>query len=107
MPLEPVDVDHPVVTVLGNALGGAMVRWHRNLDDARNMRPMLTATPDGVEIGGGWLLTSIPDEWVAAAKAAHRALKDGEDVSGLATHRGRFGDSGGPLDPVADGTDQG
>lgn len=90
----------PVVTVLDNTPAGTLVRWFRNLDDARNQGHSLAATSGGVSLGGGVDLTDVPDEWIAAARAAHRALKDGVDVSHLATHRSRFPGGSGPLDPV-------
>lgn len=89
----------PVVTVLDKTLDGAMVRWSRTVDDAREMLAVLVATREGVKVGPRVYLTEIPEEWVAAAKAAYRALADGAGVSHLATHRYRF-QGGGPLDPV-------
>jgi hypothetical protein len=91
-------VEPPVVVVLDNTLSGVMVRWFSSLGDANNNRAALTATARGVVVSA--YLTGVPDEWVAAARAAHRALKDGADVSHLATHRSRFAGGGGPLDPV-------
>lgn len=96
----------PVVIVLDRpATHGTLVRWFRSLDDARNQRHVLAVTIGGVtlgygELGGVLSLTDVPDEWIATARAAHRALKDGADVSHLATHRHRFDGGGGPLDPV-------
>lgn len=90
----------PVVTVLENTPGGTLVRWFRSLGDARNQAYVLVATAGRVFLGGGGDLTDVPDEWIAAARAAHRALADGADVSHLATHRSRFPGGGGPLEPV-------
>jgi hypothetical protein len=90
----------PVVTIFENTIGGGpAVRWHRTLDDARQMRAVVVASRQGVSIPG--YLTDVPDEWVSAARAAHRAIRDSADVSHLATHRSRFEGGGGPLDPVA------
>lgn len=97
-PGESVTDQQPVVTVIGNSPDGTMVRWHHTPDDARNMRAVLIATREGVLVYE--FLTEIPDEWVAAAKAAHRALVAGADVSHLATHRTRFPGNSGPLEPV-------
>lgn len=95
----------PVVTVAERTPDGIMVRWHRTVGDARTMNPVLTATQLGVMVST--YVTDVPDEWLAAAKAAHQALKGGSDeqlaaVSRLATHRNRFPGGGGPLDPVED-----
>ena len=62
------------------------------------MRAAVTASKDGVVVPG--YLNEVPDEWVAAAQATYRALKDGQDVSHLATHRSQFPNGGGLLEPV-------
>ncbi len=95
------DTPEPVITVIGNGIDGPSIRWHRTLDDARKMHAVVEATADGVRVWG--YLTSVPEEWVGAAKAAHKTLAAGGDVSGLATHRSRFEGGGGPLDPVDPG----
>ena len=90
----------PVVTVVERTPEGTQVRWHHTLDDAVHMQPILVVTVGGVSLGTGWHLADVPPEWLAAAQDAYRALRNGTDVSHLATHRSRFPGGGGPLDPV-------
>lgn len=92
----------PVVTVVERTPEGTQIRWHHTLDDAVHMRPVLVATAGGVSLGAGRHLADAPPEWLAAAQAAHRTLRDGADVSHLATHRSRFPGGGGPLTAVDD-----
>ncbi len=88
----------PVVIVYGATPSGPTVRWHRSVRDAAHMNAALSVSRHGVAVVG--YLTDVPDEWVAAAKAAYRALLDGADVSHLATHRAQFPGGGGTLVPV-------
>lgn len=95
----------PVVTVTTTVMDGTVVRWHRDVQAAQTMRPVLSACREGVLVHGGYL-TAIPDEWVAAARQAHELLARNPhaDLSHLATHRHR-GPSNGPLEPVGKGGD--
>lgn len=91
----------PVVTVNATIMDGQVARWYRTVADAQNMSPVLSASRNGVMVHASYL-TGIPDEWVAAAKAAHRELvaSRSADVRRLATHRNE-GFGNGPLVPVS------
>ena len=99
----------PVITVTPTVMDGAVVRWYRSLHAAQHHRPTLSASRDGVTVHARFL-TDIPDQWIDAAKRAHRTLADvhGADLDYLATHRHR-GVLNGPLEPVSlsEGADRG
>ena len=89
MPEPVVTVTH---TIMG--MGGPVVRWYRNLTAAELNICLLSASRTGVMIHGEVYLHDLPAEWITAAELAHKSLKAGADVSGLATHRrsrGMFG----------------
>ena len=90
----------PVITVAHTIMDGTVVRWHRSLADARNQRPLCSASRNGVTINGAYL-TDIPDERIEEAKVAWLELsrRRDADMSHLATHRPRDGFAG-PLEPV-------
>lgn len=90
----------PVITVKATVFDGTVVRWHRSLTAAENHHPFLSASRNGVMVHGEYL-TDIPDELVAAARAAYEELRRNHDadLKHLATHRNR-GFPNGPLEPV-------
>lgn len=92
--------DQAVITVNTTIMQGTCVRWYRDVGQAANHRPVLSASREGVAVHAQYL-TSIPETWVAAAKRAHQQLaRDRQaDMSRWATHVNR-GPSNGPLVPV-------
>lgn len=96
----------PVVTVTRTIADGTCVRWFTDLDACVNQKVSLTAGRYGVTVGHGIYLTDIPAAWVQAATQAHKTLAANRDadMTGLATHRHRFGDRGGPIEPVTEAT---
>lgn len=92
----------PVITVTATLMDGQVVRWHRSVDDASIHRSVLSASRSRVGVSAEDL-TDVPDEWIAAARAAHTELKTNRsaDLRRLATHVNR-GPSNGPLVPITD-----
>ncbi|WP_395109806.1 hypothetical protein [Actinomadura sp. SCN-SB] len=76
----------PVVTVTHTIMDGPVVRWYRDLTAAELNSCLLSASRTGVMIHGEVYLHDLPAEWITAAELAHKSLKAGADVSGLATH---------------------
>ena len=93
-------MNDPVVIVTTTVTDGTVVRWHRDVRAAELHRPVLSASRNGVAVHAEYL-TCIPDEWVDAAKRAHKMLRDvrGANLGHLATHHVR-GLGAGPVEPI-------
>lgn len=95
--------DEPVITVDVAVMDGTVVRWFRSLSAAETNRPTVSASRQGVMVHGEYL-TSVPEVWIEAARAAHRKLTRAPraDMTSLATHQRRtvLGARSGPLDPI-------
>jgi hypothetical protein len=89
-----------VITVTHTVMDGQVARWYQSVEGATYNQPVLSASRNGVSVHAEYL-TSIPEDWVAAAKAAYLELAEGPhaDVRRLATHRNR-GFMNGPIEPV-------
>lgn len=90
-----------IVTVTPTVMDGTVVRWYHDadrLDDLDAIRPMLSASRNGVMVGT--YLHQVPTVLLAAAQDAYETLRRdrGADLRHLATHRSKA--MFGPLEPV-------
>lgn len=72
------------VTVTPTIMSGTVVRWFPSEEAMRSVSPAISASRDGVMGHGGHYLT--PDLFQGAWDA-HLAIKRGDTVAHLATHR--------------------
>lgn len=91
-----------IVTVTPTIMDGQVVRWYRDslaLDDILSAEPVVSASRNGVLIGG--YLHQVPADVLALAQDVHANLARDRNapVQQLATHRKRrmFG----PYEPIA------
>lgn len=80
--------DAPVVTVTQTIMDGTVVRWYESEATFEYGREMVSASRNGVMVPR--YLNAVPDDVLAAARDAWRALSKGRDVGHLATHRITF-----------------
>lgn len=89
-----------VVIVTPTIIDGTVVHWYRTVEavEYRNSE-VLSASRNGVLVGSGTYLHTIPKPWLEAAEQAHEDLKAGRDMSRLATHITQFGRRG-DVEPI-------
>ena len=89
---------HAVVIVTPTILDGTVVRWYEDVEAVKYGGEVLSASRNGVMVFG--YLTRIPAAWITDATGAWEKLAADRDadVSGLATHRTRFGR--GEVEPI-------
>ncbi|HZB28932.1 MAG TPA: hypothetical protein VE465_02080 [Streptosporangiaceae bacterium] len=82
---------------------GLVLRWYRDLDAATHHVEALSASRNGVLVGRGVYLHTIPDLVLNLATSAYEALRDGhdEEVLALCTHR-KNSLLGGRIEPIED-----
>lgn len=84
------------VTVTPTIMDGTVVRWFTTAYAMEDCRPVVSASREGVSGHHGHITPELFD----AAWAAHLAIKAGQDVNHLATHR-RRGVFSGPFESLA------
>lgn len=81
----------PVVTVTTTLTGGTVVRWYRHPESTHYGEPHISATRDDVTIHGPMAADDWLDHVLAEAATAQQRIRDGNDVTDLATHHTGLG----------------
>lgn len=76
--------DPLIVTVTATIMDGQVVRWHLSEYSAKRVKPIVSASRNGVRIEA-WL-HELPEGLLAAAREAWETLRRRGDVKHLATH---------------------